>query len=236
MTELHIETRGGKTVVCRLTWKNVRNINFRIGKDNVVSMSVPMTVSRTTAEAYLRRQMPWIEKHIRAGGKTAREDKNEMLHTGDRVYRLGEAYTLTVETGSPSLTFENGFAVLTLPEGQTPTRKRYEALVAPLFQPVLKQAIACREPYFYSLGIPEVKEIRIRYTVSFWGRCYSSRGILVFSTVAFRIAPDLLDYLICHEFTHFIRPDHSASFYRALEKSCPNHRECRRRLKASSVR
>lgn len=90
-------------------------------------------------------------------------------------------------------------------------------------------------PYFEKKGIP-YPEIKFRKMVSQWGNCRSKEGILTFNTNLMYTPPEGVEYVVLHEFTHFIEANHSASFYRELEKVCPQWKQCRKILKNISLR
>jgi len=95
----------------------------------------------------------------------------------------------------------------------------------------------CRKAYLYyeAFGI-KYPQIKFRKMVSRWGSCHTQKGILTFNT-ALKYAPyECIEYVVLHEFTHFLVPNHSQKFYRELEKVCPDWKICRRRLKEINIR
>ena len=85
-------------------------------------------------------------------------------------------------------------------------------------------------PRFEKRGV-EFPEIRFRRMVSQWGNCRSSKGILTFNLNLIYAEETCVEYVVLHEFTHFLVPNHSADFYKELEGFCPHWRECRKRLR-----
>lgn len=90
----------------------------------------------------------------------------------------------------------------------------------------------CREvyPYFQTKGI-EYPQIKFRKMVSRWGSCNSAKGIVTFSTQLVYAPDDCVKYVVMHEFTHFLQPNHSKKYYEELEKICPRWKEIRKKLK-----
>ncbi len=76
-------------------------------------------------------------------------------------------------------------------------------------------------PYFKEQGIA-YPQIKFRKMVSQWGNCRSDKGILTFNTNLMFAPPRCIEYVVLHEFTHFIEANHSKKFYAQLEKVCPN--------------
>ncbi|MBQ7901615.1 MAG: DUF45 domain-containing protein [Clostridia bacterium] len=85
-------------------------------------------------------------------------------------------------------------------------------------------------PYFKSRGIM-YPEIKFRKMVSRWGSCHSQKGILTFNTNLMYAPVECIEYVVLHEFTHFLQPNHSSKFYEELAKTCPDWKELRKKLK-----
>ena len=90
-------------------------------------------------------------------------------------------------------------------------------------------------PYYEKRGI-KYPEIKFRKMVSRWGSCHTKKGILTFSTNLMYAPAECIEYVVWHEFTHFLQPNHSTRFYDELAKVCPNWKECRKKLKEISIR
>jgi len=84
-------------------------------------------------------------------------------------------------------------------------------------------------PYYEKRGI-RCPEVKIKRMVSQWGSCHTKKGILTFSTNLMYAPAECIEYVVWHEFTHFLQPNHSSKFYDELVKVCPNWTECRKGL------
>lgn len=84
-------------------------------------------------------------------------------------------------------------------------------------------------PYFEARGIG-YPQIKFRAMVSQWGNCRSDKGILTFNTNLMFAPPQCIEYVVLHEFTHFIEANHSKEFYAQLEKVCPDWKLYRKML------
>lgn len=90
-------------------------------------------------------------------------------------------------------------------------------------------------PYFESKGV-EFPQIRFRKMVSRWGSCHTVKGILTFNTNLMYAPIECVEYVVLHEFTHFLQANHSKLFYIELEKVCPRWKEYRGIMKTISLR
>ncbi len=90
-------------------------------------------------------------------------------------------------------------------------------------------------PYFEKQGI-KYPQIKFRKMVSRWGSCHPTKCILTFNTNLMYAPIECVEYVVLHEFTHFLQPNHSAKFYEELAVVCPDWKECRQKLKYINIR
>ncbi len=76
-------------------------------------------------------------------------------------------------------------------------------------------------PYFEKKGV-KYPEIKFRKMVSQWGNCRSKSEILTFNKNLMYAPLECIEYVVLHEFTHFLESNHSKSFYDELAKVCPD--------------
>jgi hypothetical protein len=74
-----------------------------------------------------------------------------------------------------------------------------------------------------------IRGVRLLFTSSQWGS-FSPRGIIAVNTALLLLPPRLLRYIIVHELSHRIRPDHSPAFWRTVEGGMPRYQSARREL------
>lgn len=90
-------------------------------------------------------------------------------------------------------------------------------------------------PYFEKRGI-DYPKIKFREMISRWGSCHPTKGIVTFNTNLMYAPTVCVEYVVMHEFTHFLQANHSDKFYEELSKICPDWKECRRILKEINIR
>ncbi len=88
--------------------------------------------------------------------------------------------------------------------------------------------------YYEKFGI-KYPEIKFRKMVSRWGSCHTKKRYLTFNTYLMYAPKRCVEYVVWHEFTHFLQPNHSKKFYDELEKVCPHWKELRKELKEIKI-
>ena len=84
-------------------------------------------------------------------------------------------------------------------------------------------------PYYKEKGI-EFPQIKFRKMTSQWGNCRAERRILTFNKNLMYAPYESIEYVVFHEFTHFLQANHSKKFYSELSKVCPDWKERRKKL------
>jgi predicted metal-dependent hydrolase len=79
-----------------------------------------------------------------------------------------------------------------------------------------------------STGV-DYAQVSIRRQRSRWGSC-SARGTISLNCCLLFQRPEVVDYLIVHELMHVKHMNHSARFWQAVERNCPDWRALDREL------
>lgn len=82
----------------------------------------------------------------------------------------------------------------------------------------------------FDRSIPYPK-LKIRKMKSRWGVCNFKDNIVTLNLELIKRELECLDYVIVHELSHFIEPNHSRSFWMVVEANYPSYKEIRRKLK-----
>ena len=87
--------------------------------------------------------------------------------------------------------------------------------------------------YWYNIfeeNIP-VPNLKIRKMTSRWGVCNIKNHNVTLNYHLCKYDICCLDYVIVHELSHFIHPNHSREFWNLVGKYYPKYKECRKMLK-----
>ncbi|MCH5211331.1 MAG: M48 family metallopeptidase [Oscillospiraceae bacterium] len=90
-------------------------------------------------------------------------------------------------------------------------------------------------PYFEKRGV-KYPQIKFRRMISRWGSCQPIKGILTFNTNLMYAPKECIEYVVAHEFTHFLQANHSSKFYEELAVVCPDWKVHKERLKEIYIR
>ena len=90
-----------------------------------------------------------------------------------------------------------------------------------------------RLDYWYDRFTYEIPypSLTIRKMTSRWGVCNSKLKRVTLNLELIKKDLACLDYVICHELSHFIEMNHSSKFWEVVEENYPNYKNIRRVMK-----
>src|SRR5699024_10108493 len=89
-------------------------------------------------------------------------------------------------------------------------------------------------PVFRKYGVA-VPVLRLRNMETRWGSCLPRKGIITLNKRLLEAPRYCIEYVVMHEFCHFIHPDHSKHFYAFLTMLMPDWKERKRILDQSAT-
>ncbi len=225
---------GDELLSYELEYKKVKNLNMRVGRTGEVHVSAPFGVSCDFIDKFVTDKINFIHRARERIEKKAEstEDFSDVacgcVHTV-----LGKRMTLTVLSAQRSQVEFSGDKIIMSVKGEDTERKRQRLLAFAVSELFLKEArkIAARiYPLFSPLGIgfPEIKLKNVR---SRWGSCHTKKHIITLSTMLISKPERLVEYVLMHEFCHFIYADHSKNFHREMTLRMPDWKQRRKELR-----
>lgn len=219
---------NGRTIAYDLERKNVKNLNLRIKADQSIYVSANNRVPEETIEAFLRSKGEYI---LRALDRYAEREKYlpkpKRYVDGESFRILGHDLRLIVRPGNKNtVTCDEAYITLTVKDPQD--RDLKQRTIDKWIKKRCEEEIenVCRQVYlkFQKYGVT-FPQLRFRNMVSRWGSCQPKRGVLTFNIALIEAPLSCIEYVVTHEFVHFLHPDHSRAFYQHLNMLMPDWKE-----------
>lgn len=241
-TKKHTMTRtiniDGQPVEYELEYKKVKNMNLRIRKDGSIYVSVNRYVTRQQADAFVLKNAEFIKKARERIQKRRQLEgcepvgKDRTYKDGEMINLYGEPYKIRLFTGNKEGAEVLGqVLIVTLKEKENAARQKriVEKFLADECAAQMERL--CRQVYpsFALYGIP-YPEIRIRSMTSRWGSCQPQKGVLTFARQLLSAPTACQEYVVVHEFTHFLQADHSPKFHALMTDQMPDWKERKKLL------
>lgn len=223
----------GNAISYTLERKPVKNINLRIRADQCVYVSAPKDVAAKMVDAFVVEKSAYILRALKKFKDKNRETVSEnKFVNGETVKFLGRNLRLKIKNASRSkVESDESYVTLYVKDVQDADLKK--RVLETWLRKKCKDEITaiCKKVYpqvkKYGVAFPE---IQLREMVSRWGSCSPKKGFMTFNTALIAMPVSCIEYVVTHEFTHFLYPNHSKKFYQQLATFMPDWEERKKRL------
>lgn len=200
--------------------KKVKNINMHISKQGEIIVSANPYIPLHKIDLFVEKHIAWIldkQKKIKE-----REDKTKI--TKEYVYILGKKVKLVVVQGSFSaVSKQEGYLKVTLKEEEHLEgilQSFLDKMAQTLFNELAQRIYQMLQDYH--LPFPQIV---LRKMNSRWGSCIPSKGKITLNKKLIHYPISFIEYVILHEFVHFIQPNHSKAFYHIIQFYMPDYKQ-----------
>ncbi|MDR0271974.1 MAG: M48 family metallopeptidase [Clostridiales bacterium] len=212
--------------------KQVKNINLRIRADGSVYVSANNTISVEVIEKFLTRKSSFILDALNKYEELSKYVNNERKFVTGESYRyLGKDLRLRVSHGESAVHSDGVYLELSVENindiisKEKLITKWYDEQCCEIFPDILMQTY----PIFSKYGVV-LPKIIYREMISRWGSCRPKRECITLNKRLIETPRICIEYVVMHEFIHFLQPNHSKKFYELLSTLMPDWRERKRIL------
>src|SRR5574344_1685173 len=204
------------TIVYQFLRKHVRNINLRINQDGSVHVSANTRQSLKDVDAFVQSKGRYIiaaQKQFRIRAEQAPQPHQYV--NGEQYSIAGQELLLIVVGGKPcGVSLRDGCIILTVrnPDDSAEKKKLMDKWIEAQSKELLTQIVAETYPLFQKYNIP-FPETRVRSMKSRWGTCLMDKGIITLNSELIFYPRESIEYVVLHEYCHFLQPNHSKKFY-----------------------
>lgn len=224
----------GRTIEYTLVRKKVKNVNLRIRPDGSMQISASRAVSQAMIDGFIKANAEKILNTLdRFRLLAADRGRYNVLDDGGAILFLGMEKRLRVALGNKNkMELRGDSVILTVKNTDDDVLKQKTVKAWRREQAEIIITEACKRiyPIFQKRGVP-FPELKFREMKSRWGSCQPISAVLTFNTRLIHCPPECIDYVIVHEFSHFLCADHSKEFYKIVEAVIPDWRVRREQLK-----
>ena len=215
-----------KVVQCRkypitytLVTKQVKNINMRISSKGEVVVSANPFVPMDKIDDFVSSKVSWIVKHQ----KSMQERSQRTMIDDKHIVLFGNSLKIRRTTGKYNhVSYDKDTLYVQCREQADPEkviRQFLDKLCKDVFLDVA--TLTFRSLSDYHLEFPEVK---IRDMKSRWGSCTPAKNSITLNRKLIHYPFEFIEYVVLHEFVHFIQPNHSKAFYNIIENYMPDYK------------
>ena len=208
-----------------LTRKPVKNINLRIKTDGKIYVSASRWVSIKVIESFIYQKQAWILRALARGKSRGEQELTMCQYVDGETYRFMGAKIIlkVIESSQEEVMLTRKNLVLQVKNAQDVKRKEklidnwFRAQCQEIFDEIAHNTQLLFEKY--KIQHPTIK---LRKMKSRWGTCQYRNGVIILNIRLIEKPREYIEYVMVHEFAHFIVPNHSQEFYQVVESVMPD--------------
>lgn len=241
MKVLSTETRKVQTdcgeIVFTFECKDIKNINLRIRHNGNVYVSAPGNISPTIVDSFVISKCGYIQNALDNFRKND-VPKSEMQYiSGENVTFLGKNMRINIVKDSHEYVDSDGVYVyihVKRPDYYNRKKNLLNNWLNEQCNIVFSNIIQDVHQNFIPYGVVYPK-LKLRNMTSRWGSCLPNKGIITLNKRLIEASKNCIEYVVYHEFCHFVHPNHSKQFYTLLQIMLPDWKESKQLLERSII-
>lgn len=218
--------------------KPVKNLNLRIHKDCSVYVSANPEVPPEKVDAFVVSKGNYIRSAQRKFSEMAQYAPQPKEYiSGETFYILGRGVRLRVEKGVKDMVSSDGVYLHLYVKNLDDFEKKKRMVTRYMDEQcriIFGEIISELYPTFQKYGV-SMPTLRIRDMETRWGSCLAKKGIITLNKRLLEAPRNCIEYVVMHEFCHFIHPNHSRHFYDFLTMLMPDWKERKTILDGSAT-
>jgi len=210
--------------------KDIKNIHLAVLPfDGKVRVSAPLDVFDDVVRAFVIRKYDWINKHIKTFKEQERQTKRKYV-SGESHYLRGRRYIMKVENAKrPKIEIKNKKYIYFYVPTHYTTEQR-ERYYENWLRKELKKDFSMLLPKWEKIMSLKANENRIKKMKTKWGSCNPQAKRIWINLELIKKPQKYLEYVIVHEFAHFIERKHNKKFKAIMDKCMPGWETFRKEL------
>lgn len=206
-------------------YKRIKNIYIRVKPDLNIHVSAPKRVAKKYIKEIIEKRKDWIEERIETMQKRNMNDFTlKELEDGNEIFFLGKSYMLKViKSRRENIILAGRMMYMYANISNNLNNKRKKQLLLDIWYK--KEAIKLFEELIKKYSSLMNLNINTTFTVkklkSKWGSCDTAKKHIALNLELMKYPVHAIEYIVLHELTHLIYPNHSKDFYDTITLYMP---------------
>lgn len=229
---------GEQKLTYTLERKLVKNLNLHVRKDGSVYVSANPCVPAKQVDEFLISKEQFILNAQRKFREQAEfKPQPKQYISGETFYIQGRGLRLKVSQASKDRVCSDGVHIFLDTKDPADFSKKQRMICRFIDQQchdVFGEIVSEMYPVFQKYGVA-MPTLRIRTMDTRWGSCLAKKSIITLNKRLLEAPRNCIEYVVMHEFCHFIHPNHSKQFYAFLTMLMPDWKERKRILDGNAA-
>lgn len=235
--ELYLSPINGSVKV-QVFRKRIKNVHLKVFRSLSVYLSVPERVPNEWIDDFLFQRVKWIDDQITKYKKASGYNNLSDIRNGSSTQFLGKDMRIIKEASQANRVRidekrviiclkntddEELFQKVFLKWWRESAKKVFQEEVDSIYSRVFKK---------YNIGKPDVC---IKKMKTLWGSCSPKKTRITLNEYLLKADVRCIQYVVLHELTHLLYPNHSKDFYSFLTVQMPDWKERKMQLDTEVV-
>lgn len=213
--------------------KKIKNVHLKVFRSLEVVLSVPSTVPNDWIDSFLKNHVGWIDNQITKYKKSSGYNNLSSIRSGSSTQLLGKDVRIYKEASlTDRVELDEKKICIFLKDASDEERSQklfdqwWRNTASEIFQSETEQLY---QKIFKKYGLNQPK-ILVRKMKTLWGSCTPSKDKITLNEYLLKADIRCIQYVILHELTHLLYPNHSNEFYDFLTIHMPDWKERKKQL------
>lgn len=217
---------NGQVISYQLTRTSRKNINITIKNDGFIYVSAPRNVALSEINKIVSSKTDWILKTQKNMKSKKIIKSNYSIRTNTLFYYYGKALKLKVlpSVSNSLIIEENELIFYVKKEYIEDAQYKYTEFIKLLRKDLKKVTTKMVEKYLNKMEL-ELNTLEIRTMSARWGTCIPAKKKILLNFHLVHCPPEAIEYVVLHEVSHLLHPNHSKRFYDTIALYMPNYKE-----------
>ena len=226
------------SVKIQLLRKKIKNVHLKVFRSLDVTLSVPEQVSDEWIDSFLLSRKEWIDNQITKYKKTSGYNNLIEIRNGSSTQLLGKDMRIYKEASLSNricIDEKNIYLYLVNVTNDNIAQKEF----GKWWRQTAKEVYQNEIDYFYERVIRKYgitkPMLKIRKMKTLWGSCTPQSNRITLNEYLLKANIRCIQYVVLHELTHLLYPNHSSDFYDFLTIHMPDWSERKKQLDTEVV-
>lgn len=218
----------GNQILYELERKNVKNLNLHVRRDGSVYVSANKLIPVEQVDTFLESKVSFILNAQKRFAEQAQyRPQPKQYVSGETFYIQGRGLRLQVVQAEKDRIYSDGvhlYLEIKEPMDFDKKKRMVSKFLDQQCKQIFGEIVDQVYPVFQKYGVA-MPSLRIRDMETRWGSCLAKKGVITLNKRLLEAPRHCIEYVVTHEFCHFIHPNHSKQYYAFLTMLMPDWRE-----------
>ena len=208
--------------------KDIKNINIRVKPNCDVILTAPLQTTDKHISYVIKKRTNWIKQKL----EFYKDNQPILLKeyvSGENFTYLGRNYRLKViESDHEMVKLQRGYLQLFIKDTTNLTKKKL--LIDTWYKTKAKIHFDKAVAKYQQIVKKDIKSIKIREMKTRWGSCNPAKSYINLNSKLIQKSTQCIEYVVFHELTHLIHPNHNKQFYNFMSVYMPDWKKRKEKL------